>query len=447
MTFQSLGLHPKLLRAIGDLGYETPTSIQHDAIPPALDGADVLACAATGSGKTAAFLLPTLDYLLEEDLSGPRVLVLTPTRELAGQILADMKDLARHTKLRGAAVYGGVGMKPQEQAFRDKVEVIVACPGRLLDHMQQGYVDLADVEILILDEADRMLDMGFLPDVRRIIRAVPEDRQTLLFSATMPTEIARLADDLLIDPVRIAIERRQAPAAGVRQRVFYVEQARKSRLLVDIIDDREGDSVLVFTRTKSRANRLATFLVKHGIEAERIHGNRSQSQREKALGAFKGGRCRVLVATDVAARGIDVDSLALVVNFDCPAQPEDYIHRVGRTARAQKQGDAYTFVSPEEKDHLRDIQKKIGDKIETGVLPPPSRRELNSGGPGSGPPAERGERGGRGGRGRGAAGTRPAAERPASRGGGERKRSGTGGTPARKKSARRRSGRGRPPRA
>ncbi len=436
MTFQSLGLHPKLLRALEDLGFENPTSIQHDSIPAALDGADILACAATGSGKTAAFLLPTLDYLLEEDLTGPRVLVLTPTRELAAQIVEDMGDLAKYTKLRAAAVYGGVGMKPQEQAFRKKVEVIVACPGRLLDHMQHSYVDLSDVEILILDEADRMLDMGFLPDVRRILKRVPDDRQTLFFSATLPREIAKLADEMLIDPVKIAVERKQEPAAGVSQRVFFVEQARKSRILVDILDDREGDSVLVFTRTKSRANRLATFLTRNGIEAERIHGNRSQSQREKAMAAFKSGRTRVLIATDVAARGIDVDSLSLVVNFDCPAQPEDYIHRVGRTARASKQGDAWTFVSPEEKEHLRDIQKKIGAKIETGTLPPPSRRQLSSGGPGSGPPQERGPRGvgrGRSGGGRpGGGGGRP---------GGGGGRSVGGGAPGRKKSSKKSSSR------
>ncbi len=392
MTFKSLGLHPKLLDAIRDLGFDRPTQIQHDAIPAALDGADILACSATGSGKTAAFLLPTLDYLLEEKVTGPRVLVLTPTRELAGQIADDMGDLAKYTDLRVATVYGGVGMRPQEQAFRRKVEVIVACPGRLLDHMQQKYVDFRNVEILILDEADRMLDMGFLPDIRRILQRVPEDRQTLFFSATMPKEIAKLSGEILIDPVQIAIQRKQAPASGVNQKIFHVEQARKSRLLVDILDDRGGDSVLVFTRTKSRANRLTTFLTRHGIEAERIHGNRSQSQRERALSAFKNGRVRVLVATDVAARGIDVDSLGLVVNFDVPGQPEDYIHRVGRTARAEKKGDAYTFVSPEENGHLKDIEKKIGKKIDLGVKPPPTKREITSGGPGSGPKQQGGGR-------------------------------------------------------
>ena len=379
MTFKSLGLHPKLLQAIDDLGFDKPTSIQHDAIPPALDGADILACAATGSGKTAAFLLPSLDYLLEENLSGPRVLVLTPTRELAAQVADDMRSLSRHTTLGVATVYGGVGMRAQEQAFRKKVEVIVACPGRLLDHMSESYVDLRDVEILVLDEADRMLDMGFLPDVRRILKKVPSDRQTLFFSATMPKNIIKLADEILIDPVHIAVERDQTPAAGVDQKVFYVEQGQKSRLLVDVLDDRDDESVLVFTRTKSRANRLSSFLGKNRISAERIHGNRNQSQRERALRDFKSGAVRVLVATDVAARGIDVESISLVVNFDCPAQPEDYIHRVGRTARAERTGDAYTFVSPEEKVHLKDIEKHIGNKVETGQSPPPSRRQLTSG--------------------------------------------------------------------
>ncbi len=422
MTFKSLGLHPKLLDALKDLGFEKPTQIQHDSIPPAIDGADILACSATGSGKTAAFLLPSLDYLLEEALSGPRVLVLTPTRELAAQVADDMADLAKYTKLRVASVYGGVGMRPQEQAFRRKTEVIVACPGRLLDHMQHKYVDLRNVEILILDEADRMLDMGFLPDIKRILKRVPEDRQTLFFSATMPKEIVKLSGDILVDPVHIAVERDQAPAAGVNQKVFFVEQGRKSRLLVDILDDRGNDSVLVFTRTKSRANRLTTFLVRHGIESERIHGNRSQSQRERAMSAFKNGRVRVLVATDVAARGIDVDSLGLVVNFDCPGQPEDYIHRVGRTARAERTGDAYTFVSPEEKGHLRDIEKKIGKKIETGPKPPPSKRELTSGGPGSGPSQPRG--GGRQGGGQRQdrpRGGRRSTPRSKSQGGGQRR--------------------------
>ncbi|MEE9391788.1 MAG: DEAD/DEAH box helicase [Planctomycetota bacterium] len=376
--FQSFGLHPQLEKAVIALGYKTPTPIQKQAIPFAIKGRDVLACAATGSGKTAAFLLPTLDYLLDENRPGPRVLVVTPTRELAAQVADDMKDLARYTKLRGAAIYGGVGMGAQADAFRNGVDVLVATPGRLLDHLTRPYASLSRVEVLILDEADRMLDMGFLPDVRRILLQVPEDRQTLLFSATMPPQIAKLAKEMLYEPERIAVERKQAPAKGVRQKMISVSQPDKQTLLLDILDDRNDDSVLVFTRTKSRANRLTLFLTTNGINAERIHGNRSQSQREKALSGFKTGRIRVLVATDIAARGIDVDNLSLVVNFDCPNLAEDYIHRVGRTARAEKQGDAITFVSSDERSHLATIEKALGNRIEQSNPPATKRRSVKT---------------------------------------------------------------------
>ncbi|MCA9320886.1 MAG: DEAD/DEAH box helicase, partial [Planctomycetes bacterium] len=348
-----------------DLGFQKPTPIQAEAIPFALEGRDLLACAMTGSGKTAAFLLPTIQRLLDSPRKkGPRALIITPTRELAAQVADDLDDLAVHTKIRGAAIYGGVAMNPQVRAFKSGVDVLVATPGRLLDHLQHDYASLADVEILILDEADRMLDMGFLPDIRRVLRMVPKNRQTLFFSATMPPEIAKLSADILQDPELIAVERKSAPATGVRQIVVPVAQADKSHLVLDILGRDEVRSVLCFTRTKHRANRLTLFLEKHGIEAARIHGNRSQAQRQKALDAFRAGEVRILVATDIAARGIDIDDLSHVINFDVPKVPDDYIHRVGRTARTSRTGDALTFVSPDESSELRSIEKALGHAIE-----------------------------------------------------------------------------------
>ena len=362
---QSLNLHPSLLQATKELGYEKPTPIQAEAIPLIRSGRDLLACAATGSGKTAAFLLPTIEKLL----AGPptrrtRVLVLAPTRELAAQVAADCHDLAGRTKVRAAAIYGGVGMHPQIRAFKAGVDVLVATPGRLLDHLQYPYANLDHIGTLILDEADRMLDMGFLPDIRRILARVPKRRQTLFFSATMPPEIAKLAQEILQDPASIATERKSAPAAGVRQLVIPVPQADKPRLLLDVLGRDGVRSVLCFTRTKRRADRLAMFLVKHGVAAERIHGNRSQGQRERALDAFRRGRLRVLVATDIAARGIDIDDLSHVINFDVPNVAEDYIHRVGRTARASRTGDALTFVARDEESDLAAIEKALQHRIE-----------------------------------------------------------------------------------
>ncbi len=363
MSFDSLRLHPDLLRGVSDLGFTRPTPIQRDAIPPALAGRDLLACAMTGSGKTAAFLLPILERLLGKKRGTTRALVITPTRELAAQIVEDFRDLARHTPLKAAAVYGGVGFTPQEKAFRQGVDLIVACPGRLLDHFRQPYARLAGLEVLVLDEADRMLDMGFLPDIRRVLRHLPKVEQTLLFSATMPTPIAELSRQLLRDPVRLNVERQPAPATGVSQAVYPVRQDLKSRLLVALLDGGEIDNVLVFTRTKHRANRLAQFLGKQGVSCDRIHGNRSQAQRTRALADFKRGRTRVLVATDIAARGIDVEALSHVVNFDVPNVPEDYIHRVGRTARAEATGDAFTFVAPQEMGDLRAIERAVGRRL------------------------------------------------------------------------------------
>jgi len=359
MNFDTLGLHPALLRGVRDLGFTEPTPIQRDAIPIVLDGKDLLACAMTGSGKTAGFMLPILDRLLGSNGNGPRVLIVTPTRELASQIAGDMAKLAAHTRLSGATIFGGVGMKPQERAFRHGNDVIVATPGRLLDHLQYSYARLDSIEVLVLDEADRMLDMGFLPDVRRILKHLPKRRQTLFFSATMPPPIAKLSREMLFEPVSISVDRKSAPAEGVRHRVFQVEQTEKSRLLLQILRQHEVGSVLAFTRTKHRANRLAKFLEQNGVAAERIHGNRSQAQREKALAAFKQGRARILVATDIAARGIDITDLSHVINFDVPRAVEDYIHRVGRTARAGKSGDAFTFVAPDERSEFRVIERSL----------------------------------------------------------------------------------------
>jgi ATP-dependent RNA helicase RhlE len=334
-----------------------------------MEGRDLLACAMTGSGKTAAFLLPILHKLMGRPRGTTRALVLTPTRELAAQILEDLNDLAVHTPITAASVFGGVGMGPQEHAFRSAVDVIVATPGRLLDHFRMPYARLAGLEYLVLDEADRMLDMGFLPDIRRVLRHLPPKRQTLFFSATMPPPIADLSREMLKNPATINIERRSAPASGITQAVYPVSQQLKAPLLVALLAKSEMHDALVFTRTKHRANRLAQHLVAAGIKAERIHGNRSQAQRTEALAGFKSGKYQVLVATDIAARGIDVTALGHVVNFDVPAVPEDYIHRVGRTARAELTGSAFTFVSPEEESDLRAIEKAINSRLPRVTVP------------------------------------------------------------------------------
>jgi ATP-dependent RNA helicase RhlE len=323
----------------------------------------------TGSGKTAAFLLPILHKLIGRPRGTTRALVLTPTRELAAQILEDLNDLAVHTPLSAASVFGGVGMGPQEHAFRSGVDVIIATPGRLLDHFRMPYARLQGLEYLVLDEADRMLDMGFLPDIRRVLKHLPPKRQTLFFSATMPPPIADLSREMLKNPATINIERRSAPAVGITQAVYPVSQHLKAALLVTLLKKSEMKDALVFTRTKHRANRLAQHLQTAGLNAERIHGNRSQAQRTEALAGFKSGKYRVLVATDIAARGIDVTALGHVVNFDVPAVPEDYIHRVGRTARAELTGSAFTFVSPEEEGDLRAIEKAINNRLPRVTVP------------------------------------------------------------------------------
>ena len=376
-TFESLGLSPATLKAVRELGFTTPTPVQAKAIPAGLQGRDVLASAQTGTGKTAAFGLPLIERLTQGERRKTRALILAPTRELAAQIADHLRALSKGTNLRVATVYGGVGFAPQIAAFARGTEIIVACPGRLMDLMAQGAAKLGSVELLVLDEADRMLDMGFLPGVRRIVAAIPKQRQTLFFSATLGPEIAGLAKDLLKDPVRVEIVTNSTgrTAENITHTAYAVDHARKTDLLLELLNDNAIYSAIAFTRTKARANRLADALARHGHAAERIHGDRSQAQRTRALDQFKRGKLRVLVATDVAARGIDVEALTHVVNFDVPMVAEDYVHRVGRTARAEASGDAITFISRDEEPLFRDIEKTLGRRIDRSkvpVLPPPA---------------------------------------------------------------------------
>jgi ATP-dependent RNA helicase RhlE len=368
MSFNDLSLDPALLRGISDLGFTEPTPIQEAALPDALAGRDVLAAAMTGSGKTAAFALPILQRLKAHGGGRTRALVLTPTRELAAQVRDHIVALGRHTTVRSAAVFGGVAHGPQERALRAGVDVVVATPGRLLDHISQGSARFDGLEILVLDEADRMLDMGFLPDVRRILAKLPARRQTMLFSATLPPPIVQLSRHMLSDPARINVERQASPATGVTHAVLPVPEKLKATLLVELLRRDEIATALVFTRTKHRANRLALHLGKAGIACDRIHGNRSQAQREAALLAFKRGKLRVLVATDLASRGIDIVDLPHVVNFDVPAQVNDYIHRVGRTARAEATGGAMTLASPADEQAVAAIERVVGRRIPRRTL-------------------------------------------------------------------------------
>ena len=369
MAFTKYGFSAELLRGIKELGFKSPTPIQEQAIPPAIEGRDVLACAMTGSGKSAAFGLPTIHRLGNKAKGFTRALVLTPTRELAAQIDEHLNALAVHTPVSSAAIYGGVGMGAQEHALRRGTDIIVATPGRLLDHMSRSYANFKNLEVLVMDEADRMLDMGFLPDIRRILKYLPTKRQTLFFSATMPNEIARLSREILHDPFTISVERQSAPAAGITQAAYPVAQHLKPVLLTELMKRGIIRSVIVFTRTKSRANRLADYLVRMGVSSGRIHGDRTQSQRTETMRRFKEGKFAVLVATDIAARGIDVEALSHVINFDIPPTHEDYIHRVGRTGRNQLGGDAFAFVSPEEEGALRSIERAIGSRMPRITLP------------------------------------------------------------------------------
>jgi ATP-dependent RNA helicase RhlE len=370
--FDDLGLIEPLARAVREQGYERPTPIQARAIPHLLQGRDLLGLAQTGTGKTAAFALPILQRLAANPPAPTgghrggrpiRVLILTPTRELASQIADSFDTYGKFLRLRTVVIFGGVGMEPQKQALRVGMDVLVATPGRLLDLAGQGLLHLPGLEVFVLDEADRMLDMGFIHDVRRVIRLLPERRQTLFFSATMPPEAQALADQLLKDPVRVAVAPVSATADKVDQELAYVDKGDKRALLVELLHDTGMKRVLVFSRTKHGANKIAEHLVKAGVGAEAIHGNKSQSARERALAHFKGGQVRVLVATDIAARGIDIDDITHVVNFDLPEVPEQYVHRIGRTARAGASGYAVSFCDADERELLVAIERLIRQQI------------------------------------------------------------------------------------
>jgi len=371
MPFSSLGLRPELVRAVAEEGYDAPTPIQRETIPLALTGRDVVGSAQTGTGKTAAFLLPILHRLAHDHPQSHRLraLVLVPTRELAEQVLERARAYGRHLHLRGAAIYGGVGMEPQTQALRRGVDLVVATPGRFLDHLGRGHLDLSQVQVLVLDEADRMLDMGFAPDVRRILDALPHARQTLLFSATISDDVDRLARRALQNHTAVETARRASPAEGIEHGIFAVDKLFKKDALVSILTLDFMRRVLVFTRTKYGADKLARHLKREGVPAAALHGDKAQSTRLRTLEDFRAGQLRILVATDLAARGIDVDDIELVVNFDVPADPEVYVHRVGRTARAGAQGLALTLMSPDEWLLMADIEKLIGQTFPREVVP------------------------------------------------------------------------------
>ena len=373
MSFDALGLIPELLSATERAGYSEPTPIQQFAIPPGLAGRDILAGAQTGTGKTAAFALPLLQHLDARAGNKPRLraLILTPTRELAAQIDASLATYGQDLDLWHTAIFGGVSDKPQVAELRRGIDILTATPGRLIDLMGRGLIRLDDVELFVLDEADRMLDMGFLPDVRRITKALPKDRQTMFFSATMPPEIRRLAEGLLDDPVVLAVAPVSSTVDLVEQRVFFVEKARKRTLLADLLHDPEVKHALVFSRTKHGANRIVRDLGKAGISAAAIHGNKSQSARTRVLDAFRSGQLSVLVATDIAARGIDVEGVTHVINFDLPNVPETYVHRIGRTARAGASGVAWSFCARDERTHLSSIETLIDKRLS------PSARKQN----------------------------------------------------------------------
>ena len=375
MSFQSLGLDPRLLKNIVDQGYLVSTPIQKRAIPAILEGRDVVGLAQTGTGKTAAFVLPLLHRLLSGPRRQLRALIVGPTRELAEQTKEVLLKLGKGLGFRSVAIYGGVGQQPQIAGIRQGAEIAIACPGRLLDLLGQGKFNLDHVECLVLDEADRMFDMGFLPDIRKILQRLPPQRQTLLFSATMPDEIRRLAHDVLRDPATVQIAH-SMPASTVDHALYPVEQTQKTALLLDILGKTGEGSVLVFTRTKHRAKRLAAQLNAAGHAAASLQGNLSQRQRQGALDGFRTGRHRVLVATDLAARGIDVQDITHVINFDMPATVDDYTHRIGRTGRAAKTGDAFTFLTPDDEGSARAVERVLGFKIERrrieGFAPPHS---------------------------------------------------------------------------
>ena len=372
MSFKSLGLSNALLKAISKKGYTTPSPIQQKAIPLVLEGKDVLASAQTGSGKTAGFALPILNLLNSEPplrRRPVRALILTPTRELAAQVLAEFKEYGEYTDLRSTVIFGGVGANPQIRALRNGVDILVATPGRLLDLQSQGALSLAKVEILVLDEADRMLDMGFLRDIKKVLALLPSRRQNLLFSATFSKEIKRLANDFLHHPVLVEATPENTTVERINQTVVRVDKTKKTELIIKLISEGNWQQVLVFTRTKHGANRLSQKMEKAGITSAAIHGNKSQGARTKALAGFKAGKVRVLVATDIAARGLDIPLLPHVINFELPNVSEDYVHRIGRTGRAGASGEALSLVSLDEVGYLKDIEKLIGERLEAKILP------------------------------------------------------------------------------
>ena len=432
-AFAALGLIPALVRAVTQEGYETPTPIQVQAVPEVLGGHDLLATAQTGTGKTAAFLLPILQRLSTKKSSSIRALILSPTRELAAQIAERADAYGRHLGLRNAVIYGGVGQGAQEAALKRGIDVLVATPGRLLDLMSQGLVRLGNVEHFVLDEADRMFDMGFIQDVRRVVSVLPKERQTLLFSATMPQAVIELSRNILRTPRRVAVAPQETSAKTVSQAMYMVPKQQKGQLLQFVLAGHEVTRTIVFTRTKHGANRVSDQLQRRGIGAAAIHGNKSQSARVRALDAFKRGTLPVLVATDIAARGIDVDEVSHVINYDLPNVPESYVHRIGRTGRAGASGHAISFCEPDERSELHAIERLLGHRIpllkaELPPLPPEPPRPANmdqrreSGGGGSGGGGYQGNRDGGRPNGNGVRSFRPAGQ-----GGGPRRGGGGGG--------------------
>jgi ATP-dependent RNA helicase RhlE len=367
MSFSLFKFHPQIAAGVKALGYIIPTPIQVQAIPPVLAGKDVMGLAQTGTGKTAAFVLPILERLLPGPRGRVRSLIIAPTRELAEQIHVAIGDLGRNTHLRSCTIYGGVGVNPQIQKLRAGVDIVVACPGRLLDHLNQKTINLANLEVLVLDEADRMFDMGFLPDVRRIVKQLPAKRQTLMFSATMADDIRKLTGEVLHDPVTVRVGH-AAPADTVSHALYPVEQHLKTGLLMEVLKHTDTESVLIFTRTKHRAKRIGQQLEKSGYKAASLQGNLSQNKRQDALDGFRDGSYQILVATDIAARGIDVLSISHVINYDIPDTTDAYTHRIGRTGRVAKTGDAFTFVTREDEPLVKSIERVLGAKIERRIL-------------------------------------------------------------------------------
>jgi len=378
LPFTRLGLAPEILRGVRAAGYLEPTPIQTKAIPIILAGHDVVGCAETGTGKTAAFVLPILHRLRQKARAGarrmgaadsPRALIVTPTRELAAQVETAVRDYSRFMEMVCAVVHGGVAIGPQESRLRQGVDILVATPGRLLDHMERGNVFFTRLEVLVLDEADRMVDMGFAPDLNRILRKLPAGRQTLMFSATMPQELNAIAKKALVEPVRVDVAQRTKTAAGIREAVYPVPFHLKTELLLELLESEEMESVLIFARTKRGADRLARQLERSGHPVAALHSNRTQGQRERALAGFRSGRYQVLVATDIASRGLDVEGISHIINYDVPHHPEDYVHRAGRTARASAIGDAFTLMSREEEEFVDAIERFTGKGIPRVILP------------------------------------------------------------------------------